>query len=124
MNEHGINITINTAYLDEQSEPKKKRYAFAYTINIKNNSNTVAQLLSRHWIITDGYNVTKEIKGDGVVGEQPTLLPGEKYTYSSGAILETTAGTMEGSYTMQTKEGKLFQVSIPAFSLARPQSLH
>lgn len=119
-----INITVKTAYLDEHSEPDNKRYAFAYTISIENCSEVATQLISRHWLITDANDTTQEVQGEGVVGEQPTILPGEKYTYSSGAILETTAGTMEGSYTMQTIEGQTFDVPIPAFSLTRPQSLH
>lgn len=124
MSNYTINITVQTSYLDEHSEPENKRFAFAYTISIENRSDVATQLMSRYWLITDANNSTQEVQGEGVVGEQPLILPGEKYTYSSGAILETTGGTMEGSYTMQTPEGQTFDVPIPAFSLTRPQSLH
>jgi ApaG protein len=119
-----INITVKTTYLDEHSEPNNKRFAFAYTISIENCSTVATQLMSRYWLITDANNSIQEVQGEGVIGEQPLILPGEKYTYSSGAILETTGGTMEGSYTMQTLEGQVFDVPIPAFSLIHPQSLH
>jgi ApaG protein len=119
-----INIKVKSAYLDEQSQPDKHRYAFAYTITIENNSDEPTQLLSRHWVITDANNITQEVQGMGVVGQQPRILPGDSYTYSSGAVLETQAGTMEGTYEMQTDDGETFSVPIPAFSLTRPQSLH
>ena len=119
-----INIKVKSAYLDEQSQPDKHRYAFAYTITIENNSDEPTQLLSRHWVITDANNITQEVQGMGVVGQQPRILPGDSYTYSSGAVLETQAGTMEGAYEMQTDDGETFSVPIPAFSLTRPQSLH
>jgi ApaG protein len=124
MSEYTIKIAVKTSYLDQHSQPEKNRFAFAYTIIIENCSETSAQLLSRHWVITDSKDSVQEVTGDGVVGEQPHILPGEKYTYSSNAVLETTVGTMEGSYTMRGAEGKVFDVPIPAFSLARPQSLH
>lgn len=124
MSDYTIKIAVKTAYLDQHSQPEKNRFAFAYTISIENCSDISAQLLSRHWIITDAKNTVQEVVGDGVVGEQPHILPGEKYTYSSNAVLETTVGTMEGTYTMRTNDGKVFNVPIPAFSLARPQSLH
>jgi ApaG protein len=119
-----ILINIRTAYLDDHSQPEEKRFAFAYTITIENNSDVPTQLISRHWLITDSNDVVQEVKGMGVVGQQPRILPGESYTYSSGAVLETQAGTMEGSYQMQTDDGNQFDVPIPAFSLTRPQSLH
>lgn len=119
-----IVITAKTAYLDEHSQPDKSRFAFAYTITIENNSDQAAQLLSRHWIITDTNSHIQEVEGPGVIGQQPRILPGESYTYSSGAVIETQAGTMEGSYEMQTDTGERFQVPIPAFALTRPQSLH
>ncbi len=119
-----ITITVKTLYLDEQSQPEYQRFAFSYTITIENNSDIPTQLLSRHWIITDANNMVQEVKGDGVIGEQPRILPGDSYTYSSGAVLETQVGTMEGSYQMRTDAGDLFHVSIPTFSLTCPHSLH
>ena len=119
-----IEIKVKSAYLDDQSQPDKKRFAFAYTVTIENHSDEPAQLLSRHWIITDANNSVQEVQGMGVVGQQPRILPGDSYTYSSGAVLETQAGTMEGTYQMQTDDGGTFNVPVPAFSLTRPQSLH
>jgi len=124
MNQHTMNISVKTEYLEEHSEPNNQRFTFLYTVTIENCSDANAQLLSRHWIITDTNDTIQEVKGDGVIGEQPHILPGEKYSYSSGAILKTTAGTMEGCYTMQTTEGVKFDVPIPPFSLTCPQSLH
>ena len=119
-----IKIKVKTAYLDNQSNPLQKRYVFAYTITIENHSDTAAQLISRHWVITDANDVIQEVEGVGVVGEQPRILPGANYTYSSGAVLETQVGTMEGTYQMQTDSGEAFNVPIPAFTLVRPHSLH
>ena len=119
-----INISVQTNYLAAQSQPEQERFAFAYTITIENNSDRTVQLLGRHWIITDSNNHIEEVQGLGVVGEQPHILPSDSYTYSSGAMLTTQAGTMEGSYEMQTETGEIFMVPIPAFSLTRPQSLH
>lgn len=124
MTEYSIQITVKTAYLENQSDPRNGRFAFAYTIRIDNQSSYTAQLLSRHWIITDANNKVQEVQGDGVIGEQPTIDPGSHYTYSSSAMLETEAGTMEGSYTMISPEGDTFQVPIPAFSLTHPNALH
>ena len=119
-----IIINVKTAYLGEQSQPENRRFAFAYTITITNNSTIATRLLSRHWIITDANNVVQEVKGKGVIGQQPRILPGDSYTYSSGAILETQVGTMEGNYKMRTDVGDIFNVSIPIFSLTRPYALH
>jgi len=121
---HPIEIKIKTAYLDEHSQPDQHRFAFAYTITIENKSDKAAQLISRHWIITDANNVIQEAQGMGVVGQQPRILPGDSYTYSSGAVLETQVGTMEGTYQMQSDTGENFNVPIPAFSLTRPHALH
>lgn len=121
---HQIEIKVKTCYLDEHSQPDQKCFAFAYTITIENNSDKPAQLLSRHWIITDANDAIQEAQGMGVVGQQPHILPGDSYTYSSGAILETQAGTMEGTYQMQSDAGENFNVPIPAFSLTRPHALH
>ena len=119
-----IEVKVKSTYLDDQSQSGKQRFAFAYTVTIENHSDEAAQLLSRHWVITDANNNVQEIKGMGIAGQQPRILPGDSYTYSSGAVLETQAGTMEGSYQMQTDDGGRFNVPIPAFSLTRPQSLH
>jgi len=124
MSEFTIRISVNTAYLATQSQPEKDRFAFSYTISIENCSTISTQLLSRHWVITDANETVQEVVGDGVVGEQPHIAPGEKYTYSSGTVLETQVGTMEGTYTMRSEDGNVFEVPIPMFSLTRPQSLH
>jgi ApaG protein len=124
MSDFTIKISVNTQYLDQHSQPQRNRYAFAYTISIENRSDISAQLLSRHWVITDAKDNIQEVSGEGVIGEQPHIPPGKKYSYSSNAILETQVGIMEGSYTMRTEHGKIINVPIPAFSLARPQSLH
>ncbi|MEO0442502.1 MAG: Co2+/Mg2+ efflux protein ApaG [Pseudomonadota bacterium] len=119
-----ISIKVKSNYIGEQSQPEHKRFTFAYTVTIENNSDIPAQLVRRHWIITDANNVVQEVKGEGVIGQQPRILPGDSFTYSSGAILETQVGTMEGSYEMQTDAGETFKVPIPAFSLTRPHALH
>jgi len=119
-----INISVTTRYLADASREKQQRYAFAYTITISNEGEQAAQLLNRHWVITDASNAVQEVKGAGVIGEQPRILPGKSYTYTSGTVLKTDVGTMEGSYEMQTDEGKLFTVEISVFSLTRPQALH
>lgn len=124
MSNDTINIKVKTAYLEEHSEPNKLRFVFSYTIRIENHTSEPAKLLNRHWIITDTNNNVQEVKGDGVVGEQPHILPGANYVYSSSAILKTSAGTMEGSYTMLSDSGETFQVPIPAFALTGPHSLH
>lgn len=119
-----INIEIVTRYLIDAAREKQRRFAFAYTVTIKNDGEQAAQLLNRHWVITDATNAVQEVKGAGVVGEQPRILPGKSYTYTSGSVLKTDAGTMEGSYEMQTDDGETFTVVIPVFSLSRPQALH
>lgn len=126
MNEkkYEVRIQVATQYVDDQSEPDIDRYVFAYTITIKNLSNVPAQLLSRHWLITDANGKVQEVSGDGVVGEQPKLDPGETFRYSSGAILETPVGAMQGSYKMQADDGIGFDAPIPPFTLAVPGVLH
>ena len=119
-----IRIKVATNYVDEHSEPDVDRYVFAYTISIENLSDVPAQLLSRHWVITDANGKVQEVNGDGVVGEQPRLAPGETYRYSSGAVLETPVGAMQGSYRMQTDDGSDFDAPIPPFTLAVPGVLH
>ncbi|HVO48964.1 MAG TPA: Co2+/Mg2+ efflux protein ApaG [Steroidobacteraceae bacterium] len=117
---HPIRIDVETAYLDEQSDPKEGRYVFSYTITIRNEGQVSAKLLRRHWVITDANGKVQEVRGDGVVGEQPHLKPGQGFRYSSGAILETPVGAMQGSYEMVTDEGTRFAAPIAAFRLAMP----
>ncbi|MBM4228051.1 MAG: Co2+/Mg2+ efflux protein ApaG [Gammaproteobacteria bacterium] len=119
-----IRITVETAYIPEQSEPTRKRYVFAYTITISNEGEAPAQLLSRHWVITDAGGKVQEVRGEGVVGEQPRLEPGDSFRYTSGAVLETPLGTMRGSYQMVTDEGAAFDAPIATFRLAMPHVLH
>ncbi len=119
-----IRIQVATQYVDDQSEPDIDRYVFAYTITIENLSEFPAQLLSRHWVITDANGKVQEVSGDGVVGEQPKLGPGETYRYSSGAVLETPVGAMQGRYRMQADDGLDFDAPIPPFTLAVPGMLH
>ena len=117
---HQIRIEVETAYLDEQSDPKERRYVFSYTITIRNEGSVPARLLTRHWVITDANGKVQEVRGDGVVGEQPHLKPGQGFRYSSGAVLETPVGAMQGSYQMVTDEGMQFDAPIAAFRLAMP----
>jgi ApaG protein len=119
-----ISINVNTTYLAEQSDPSADRYVFAYTITIANSGTVAAQLISRHWIITDAENVVQEVKGLGVVGEQPLLRPGESFEYTSGTALATPVGTMHGSYQMVAEDGNKFEAEIPVFTLAMPRVLH
>ena len=121
---HRIEVGVETSYIDEQSDPGADRYVFAYTITISNTGNTPAKLLNRHWLITDANGKVQEVRGDGVVGEQPHLAPGQGFRYSSGAILETPVGTMQGSYQMVTDEGRNFDAPIAPFRLAMPGILH
>jgi ApaG protein len=121
---HKINIEVETNYLDDQSEPREQRYVFAYTITIRNEGDVPAKLLARHWIITDANGRVQEVRGDGVVGEQPYLKPGQGFRYSSGAVIETPVGTMQGSYQMLADDGVKFDAPIPAFRLAMPGMLH
>jgi len=115
-----ITINVNTAYLAEQSDPTADRYVFAYTISIANTGTVSAQLISRHWIITDAENVIQEVKGLGVVGEQPLLRPGESFEYTSGTAMATPVGTMRGSYQMVAEDGNKFDAEIPVFTLSMP----
>ncbi len=119
-----IHINVTTSYVDDQPEPDSDRYVFAYTITILNNGCIAAQLISRHWIITDANGKVQEVNGDGVVGEQPYLNPGEKFCYSSGAVLETPVGAMQGLYRMQSDSGVDFDALIKPFTLAVPGLLH
>jgi ApaG protein len=119
-----ISINVNTAYLAEQSDPSSDRYVFAYTITIANTGTVSAQLISRHWIITDADNVVQEVKGLGVVGEQPLLRPGESFEYTSGTAMATPVGTMHGTYQMVAEDGNKFDAEIPVFTLSMPRVLH
>ena len=119
-----IRIDVATNYIVDQSEPDVGRYVFAYTITIENLGDLPARLLSRHWVITDANGKVQEVKGDGVVGEQPHLNPGETFRYSSGAVLATPVGAMQGSYRMKADNGTHFEAPIPPFTLAVPGVLH
>lgn len=121
---HQIQIGVKAAYLPDQSSPDDNRYAFAYTITILNRGAEPAKLLNRHWIITDANGKVQEVRGEGVVGETPYLRPGEGFEYTSGTLLDTPVGSMEGEYEMVDDEGGRFLAPIPAFSLAVPSSLH
>jgi ApaG protein len=121
---YAFEIEITTRFLDEQSRPGEDRYVFGYTISIRNTGEVAARLLDRHWIITDANGRVEEVRGDGVVGEQPWLRPGERFEYTSGAVLETSVGTMQGSYGMLADDGTRFEAPIPAFTLAVPRTLH
>jgi ApaG protein len=119
-----ISISVNTAYLAEQSDPAADRYVFSYTISIANTGTVAAQLISRHWIITDADSVVQEVKGLGVVGEQPLLRPGESFEYTSGTAMATPVGTMHGTYQMVADDGNKFDAEIPQFTLSMPRVLH
>jgi ApaG protein len=119
-----IRIQVATSYVDDESEPDSDRYVFAYTITISNSGDVAAQLISRHWIITDANGKVQEVNGDGVVGEQPKLNPGEEFRYSSGAVLETPVGAMQGLYRMEADGGVSFDALIAPFTLAVPGLLH
>ena len=122
--QHKIRVDVDTSYLEDQSDPKERRYVFSYTITIRNEGSVPARLLTRHWIITDSNGKVQEVRGDGVVGEQPYLKPGQGFRYSSGAVLETPVGAMEGSYQMVADDGEQFDAPIAAFRLAMPGLLH
>ena len=121
---HLIRIEVDTAFLADQSAPQENRYVFSYTITIRNQGSVAARLMSRHWLITDANGKVQEVRGPGVVGEQPHLKPGQGFRYSSGAVLETPVGTMQGSYQMVDDEGVGFDAPIAPFRLAVPGLLH
>ena len=122
--ECAIQVDVATDYVDDQSAPDADRYVFAYTITISNKGDVPATLISRHWIITDANGKVQEVNGDGVVGEQPHLNPGERFRYSSGAVIETPVGAMQGLYRMVTDTGASFDAPIEPFTLAVPGLLH
>jgi ApaG protein len=119
-----IEVVAKPAFLADQSDPAKNQFVFAYTIKITNTGNVTAQLISRHWLITDGEHRVQEVKGLGVVGQQPVLKPGESFEYTSGASLPTAVGTMRGSYQMVADDGHKFDADIPPFTLSVPRTLH
>jgi ApaG protein len=120
----GIRVTVSSNYIPAQSAPKARRYVFAYTVRIANEGTEAAQLKSRHWIITDGNGKVEQVKGPGVVGEQPMLRPGEHFEYTSGCVLETPRGSMEGTYQMVREGGAEFDATIAPFALMLPFSLN
>lgn len=119
-----IEIRVVTQYIPEQSTPENDEHVFAYTITITNAGTETAQLISRHWQITDANDEVLEVRGEGVVGQQPILEPGESYRYTSGTVLKTPVGYMQGSYQMRRESGEEFDAPIPAFSLSLPSALH
>lgn len=119
-----IDVDVITNYIPEQSSPDEDRFVFAYTITIRNTGNLAARLLTRHWIISDANGKVQEVHGEGVVGEQPYLQPGQSFQYTSGTVIETPVGSMEGTYQMVTDEGEAFNAIIPVFTLSYPNALH
>jgi ApaG protein len=120
----GIRIDVKATYVPEQSAPRSHRYVFAYTVHISNEGEGPAQLRSRHWIITDGNGKVEEVRGPGVVGQQPSLKPGEHFEYTSGCVLPTPRGEMQGTYQMHRPDGSVFDAAIAPFALALPHSLN
>jgi ApaG protein len=121
---YSIDVAVATRFLDEQSEPADERFVFTYTIRIRNSGKLPARLLGRHWIITDANGEVEEVRGEGVVGEQPWLRPGEQFEYTSGAVLKTSVGQMRGSYEMLADDGTRFDADIAPFTLSIPRTLH
>ncbi|MEK6685063.1 MAG: Co2+/Mg2+ efflux protein ApaG [Pseudomonadota bacterium] len=119
-----IDVSIRTAYLPDQSDEDADRHVFAYTITIANMGTVPAQLISRHWIIDNGDGTVQEVRGLGVVGEQPLLKPGDSFEYTSGTVIPTSVGSMKGSYQMAAEDGFHFDVTIPEFILSAPRILH
>lgn len=124
MSAYEMTVSVRTRYLEDQSEPDRLKYAFAYAITIKNTGTVAAQLISRHWVITDASNHIEEVRGLGVVGQQPLLPPGEQFEYTSGATLKTPQGSMVGEYFCVAEDGEQFTVKVPEFVLSLPRTLH
>lgn len=122
--EYQFSIKVETTYLEDQSSEEDERYAFAYTVTITNTGKVAAQLISRHWVITDADNNRQEVKGLGVIGEQPLLQPNETFTYTSGTVISTAVGQMHGSYQIVAVDGTAFEAPIAPFTLAAPRVLH
>ena len=121
---YNTEIEVQTHYIPDESDPTHNRYVFSYTITISNNGQVPAKLLTRHWVITNADGKVEEVKGEGVVGEQPHLNPGEQFRYTSGTILETPVGSMKGTYHMIADDGVEFEADIPMFTLSKPHTLH
>ena len=121
---HQIDVKVKTTYIEAQSAPETNRYVFAYTVTITNTGKVSARLVSRHWIITDANEKVQEVRGEGVVGEQPHLPPGASFQYTSGTMIETPVGSMRGSYQMIADDGTEFDAEIPRFVLSMPRTLH
>ena len=121
---HEITVDTRVEYVSDQSDVEQERFVFAYTITITNTGNIAAQLISRHWTITDATDQVQEVRGLGVVGEQPLLKPGESFEYTSGCVIATPVGTMRGSYQMVAEDGTKFDTAIPEFTLSMPRVLH
>ena len=121
---NGIRVTVSTVYVPSQSAPAAHRYVFAYTIKIANEGSQTAQLRSRHWVITHGSGKVEEVRGPGVVGQQPVLKPGDHFEYTSGCVLDTPRGAMRGSYQMQAADGASFDAAVAQFELSMPHSLN
>ncbi|KHK65321.1 MULTISPECIES: Co2+/Mg2+ efflux protein ApaG [Pseudomonas] len=119
-----VDVSVATRFLAEQSQPEHNRFAFAYTITVRNNGSLPARLLSRHWVITDGDGHVEEVRGEGVVGQQPLIDAGKSHSYSSGTVMTTKVGTMQGTYQMLAEDGKRFDAIIKPFRLAVPGALH
>lgn len=119
-----IQVVAQVKYIEEQSDEADSRYVFSYTITLTNNGESAAQLLGRHWVITDSNNQVQEVRGQGVVGEQPVIKPGQSYGYTSGTVISTPVGTMSGSYQMVAEDGTKFDAPIPQFVLSVPRVLH
>lgn len=119
-----IDVSVVTRFLKDQSDPENDRFAFAYTVTVQNNGLVPAKLMSRHWLITNGDGQVEEVRGAGVIGQQPLIDPGKSHTYSSGAVITTQVGTMQGTYQMFAEDGKHFDAVIAPFRLAVPGALH
>lgn len=124
MSVYQFSVSVRTQYLADKSDPEQEQFVFAYTITIKNVGKIAAQLISRHWVITDANNHIEEVRGLGVVGHQPLMQPGEQFEYSSGAVLQTQQGSMRGEYFCVAEDGHQFETDIPEFVLSLPRTLH
>jgi ApaG protein len=119
-----MTVTVRTQYLEDQSDPDRSHYVFAYAVTIKNSGNVASQVISRHWVITDANNHVQEVRGLGVVGHQPLLQPGEQFEYTSGTTLATPHGRMHGEYFCVAEDGEQFESPIPEFVFSLPRTLH
>jgi ApaG protein len=124
MSAYDLSVNVTTRYLDEQSAPDRANFVFTYSVSIKNTGKVGAQLISRHWVITDANNHIEEVRGLGVVGRQPLLQPGEEFEYTSGTALATPQGSMQGDFLFVAEDGKQFEIPVPEFVLSLPRTLH